>query len=143
MDNRQHTNFDMGTVLNKLRTIANEDAPEPSNEIDSGNYTKIMSRLVGIKDAIPQDEFNSIRAGIRSLSTNQRPNPQAMMALMNFLEKVLSYVAEDQGLYARLKADLGKGSQQSVPAPNTPPAEVGAPAAGQPEVNQAAMRGLK
>lgn len=145
MDNRTHTQFDMGNVINKLRSIAQEATPEPSTEINDDNFTKVMSRLASIKNALPEDEFSSIRAGVRSLYMNQRPNPAQLTALTNLLETVLRLVAEDNSLFQRLKTDLSKGAGPSGPA--TQQAPQGATPmpnpAEEPPAAEPAMRGLK
>lgn len=116
----ESNNFDMGSVLNRLRAIA-ENGPDSlneldaatagndaGNEIDSGNFTKTMARLAAIKDAVDPDHYNDLRSGVRSLYMNRRPNIQQMTALMDLLETVLSYVAQDNSLFQRLKTDLAK-----------------------------------
>jgi hypothetical protein len=147
MDNRTQTHFDMGNVINKLRSIAQEAVPEPSDDINDDNFTKVMSRLASVKNALPEDQFSAIRAGVRSLYMNQRPNPAQLTALTNLLETVLRLVAEDNSLFQRLKTDLTKGAgptptpQAPAPAPaGEPPAMGAAPAA---EPAGPAMRGLK
>jgi hypothetical protein len=142
MDNRTHTQFDMGNVINKLRSIAQEAAPEPSDDINDDNFTKVMSRLASVKNALPDDQFSAIRAGVRSLYMNQRPNPAQLMALTNLLETVLRLVAEDNSLFQRLKTDLTKGAgPTTAPEPTTAP--VGAPAPAEEPPATPAMRGLK
>lgn len=151
--------FDMGSVMNKLRTIA-EQGPEQLDELapeDEGNagkeigqdtFSRTMMRLQAIKDAVGEDHYNNLRAGVRSLYMNRRPNLQQMTALMDLLETVLAYVAEDNALFQRLKADLAKDSTAdsadfpSGAGPKTTPQEIGAPATstGTPEPE---MRGLK
>ena len=141
--------FDMGSVMNKLRAIAeqgteklDELAPEAADdsgkEIDTSSFTRTMSRLQSIKDAVGEDHYNALRAGVRSLYMNRRPNLQQMTALMDLLETMLAYVAEDNSLFQRLKTDLQKdqpaagapaaatGSEQEVGAPKTvePPADL-------------------
>lgn len=142
MDNRTHTAFDMGQVLNKLRTIA-EDG-EPNTMVNDDNFTKVMSRLASVKDALPSDEFNALRAGVRSMYMNQRPSQQQLMALLSLLETVLGYVASDNALFQRLKGDLNKGAAAGEPA--APAATQGTAAPGPtPEEPPATpgMRGLK
>jgi len=116
----ESNNFNMGNVLNRLRAIA-ENGPEAVNELDtttagddtgneinSGNFTKTMARLASIKDAVDPSHYNDLRSGVRSLYMNRRPNIQQMTALMDLLETVLSYVAQDNSLFQRLKTDLAK-----------------------------------
>jgi hypothetical protein len=153
----QSTRFDMGTVMNRLRSIV-EAGPEDhqstphhdpgmetgGNEIDNASFTRTMQRLSAIKDAVAEDHFNALRAGVRALYMNRRPNLQQMTALMDLLETVLSYVAEDNALFQRLKGDLAKDKQAS--ANSTAPAagpEVGAPSTAAPVAPTASMRDLK
>ncbi len=152
----QSTRFDMGTVMNRLRSIVEagpEDQATPhhdpgmetgGNEIDNASFTRTMQRLSAIKDAVAEDHFNALRAGVRALYMNRRPNLQQMTALMDLLETVLSYVAEDNALFQRLKGDLAKDKQAS--ANSTAPAagpEVGAPSTAAPVAPTASMRDLK
>jgi len=141
--------FDMGSVMNKLRNIAENGAErldelDPGmetggKEIDTSSFTRTMSRLQAIKDAVDEDHYNALRAGVRSLYMNRRPNLQQMTALMDLLETVLAYVAEDNSLFQRLKSDLAKDQPAKAAEPD---AEIGAPttAAPQPEPE---MRGMK
>lgn len=149
------TNFNMGTVLNKLRAIEeqsqlNELDPGMETggaEIDQGSFTRTMSRLSAIKDAVAEDHYNALKAGVRAMYMNRRPNLEQMTALMDLLETVLAYVAEDNSLFQRLKTDLNKDSaaaakeepaqQGSEPAP-----EIGAPTTAEP-VKTEPLRGLK
>lgn len=148
--------FDMGSVMNKLRAIAEngpeqldelapEDEGNSGKEIDQGSFTRTMSRLQAIKDAVGEDHYNALRAGVRSLYMNRRPNLQQMTALMDLLETVLAYVAEDNALFQRLKADLSKDSsgKEDFPHGNAPETtqapEVGAPGTAQ----EPELRGLK
>lgn len=129
MDNRTQHHFDMGNVLNKLRSITQEDN-EPNTMVNDDNFTKVMSRLAGIKDALPDEEFGAIRAGVRSLYMNQRPNSQQLAALMSLLETVLGYIASDNTLFQRLKSNLKKDGEavaepMSAPAAEEPPAAPG------------------
>jgi hypothetical protein len=142
MDNRTHTQFDMGNVINKLRSIAQEATAEPSTEINDDNFTTVMSRLASIKPALPDDQFSAIRAGVRSLYMNQRPNPAQLMALTNLLETVLRLVAEDNSLFQRLKSDLNKSSD-AKDEPATAPGAAPAPAGQSAEPAEPEMRGLK
>jgi hypothetical protein len=125
----ESNNFNMGNVLNRLRAIA-ENGPdaineldaatmsrETGNEIDSGSFTKTMARLASVKDALNQDHYNDLRSGVRALYMNRRPNIQQMTALMDLLETVLGYVAQDNSLFQRLKTDLVK-DQQSAEQPD-------------------------
>lgn len=139
MDNRTHTQFDMGNVINKLRSIAQEATVEPSTEINDDNFTKVMSRLASIKPALPDDQYSAIRAGVRSLYMNQRPNPAQLMALTNLLETILRLVAEDNSLFQRLKSTLNKSSAE--PEVSGEPAV--APPAGPAPAAEPEMRGLK
>lgn len=143
--------FDMGSVMNKLRAIAEqgaeqldelapEDQGNAGKEIDTASFTRTMSRLQAIKDAVGEDHYNALKSGVRSLYMNRRPNLQQMTALMDLLETMLAYVAEDNSLFQRLKTDLqkdkpaddsaGMGNQaadsQEVGAPKTvePPADL-------------------
>jgi hypothetical protein len=151
------SNFDMGSVLNKLRAIAEDtetDAiqaqaktarhdPEmdtSGKEIDQNSFSRAMMRLAAIKDAVGEDHYNDLRTGVRAMYMNHRPNLKQMTALMDLLETMLSYVAEDNSLFQRLKTDLNKDMQSqddmasgseafpSGAAPQTTKAgEVGAP----------------
>lgn len=145
------TNFNMGTILNKLRSIE-EDAQlnelDPGmetggKEIDNGTFTRTMSRLAAIKDAVGEDHYNDLKAGVRSMYMNRRPNLNQMTALMDLLETVLAYVAEDNSLFQRLKADLNKDAVQPQAAQAAP--EVGSPATAEPTPQEpaASLRGLK
>ncbi len=143
--------FDMSTVMNKLRSIA-ENGTEQINELDPGmepggkeidtsSFTRTMSRLQAIKDAVSEDHYNALRAGVRSLYMNRRPNLQQMTALMDLLETVLAYVAEDNSLFQRLKTDLSKDK-----ATTEPEQEVGAPGTAEPQAQaepKPEIRGLK
>lgn len=148
------TNFNMGTILNKLRSIE-EAAPEvhhdpemagASKEIDHSSFTRTMSRLAAIKDAVGEEKYNDLKAGVRSMYMNHRPNLNQMTALMDLLETILAYVAEDNSLFQRLKTDLNKDvqaadaeqQQTAEPAP-----EVGAPSTTEPIQAQEPLRGLK
>lgn len=148
------TNFNMGTILNKLRSIE-EAAPEvhhdpemsgASKEIDQGSFTRTMSRLAAIKDAVGEDHYNDLKAGVRAMYMNRRPNLNQMTALMDLLETMLAYVAEDNSLFQRLKSDLNKDTAaaqaQAEPA-NEPAPEVGAPTTTEPVQPQEPLRGLK
>ena len=146
------TNFNMGTILNKLRSIE-EAAPEAHHdpemdvsgkEIDHSSFTRTMSRLAAIKDAVGEDHYNDLKAGVRAMYMNRRPNLNQMSALMDLLETVLAYVAEDNALFQRLKTDLNKDMQASEPAPEAEPApEVGAPTTAEPMAQQEPLRSLK
>ena len=160
----QSTMFDMGAVMNKLRTIAEAGPADQETthhdpgmetggqEIDNASFTRTMQRLSAIKDAVSEDHFHALRAGIRALYMNRRPNLQEMSALMDLLETVLSYVAEDNALFTRLKNDLAqdekankaaaKTADQGTTQPTPQAPEVGAPkTAIQPQ--QPTMRDLK
>jgi hypothetical protein len=148
------TNFNMGTILNKLRSIE-EAAPEvhhdpemdaSGKEIDNGTFTRTMSRLAAIKDAVGEDHYNDLKAGVRAMYMNRRPNLNQMTALMDLLETMLAYVAEDNSLFQRLKADLNKDTEASARAqeePAEPAPEIGAPATTEPIQAQEPLRGLK
>lgn len=146
------TNFNMGTILNKLRSIE-EDAQlnelDPGmetggKEIDNGTFTRTMSRLAAIKDAVGEDHYNDLKAGVRSMYMNRRPNLNQMTALMDLLETLLAYVAEDNSLFQRLKADLNKDTAaQAQEEPTEPAPEVGAPTTTEPMQAQEPLRGLK
>jgi hypothetical protein len=149
------TNFNMGTILNKLRSIE-EDAQlnelDPGmetggKEIDQGSFTRTMSRLAAIKDAVGEDHYNDLKAGVRAMYMNRRPNLNQMTALMDLLETMLAYVAEDNSLFQRLKTDLNKDSKAAAQAEPTgePAPEVGAPTTAEPSQQepQASLRGLK
>jgi hypothetical protein len=148
MDNNTHINFDMGSVLNKLRSIA-EEAPENAMVNDS-NFTNVMSRLTSVKDALPGDQFDNLRAGIRSMYMNQRPSQAQMMALLGLLETVLGLIASDNSLFQRLKGDLVNGKKQAQEPGQTsqtaqalqPDSEPQAAQVDEPKV-QPGMRGLK
>lgn len=155
----QSTNFDMSNVMNKLRAIAEEgteqvtelnaDMATGGKEIDTASFTRTMSRIAAIKDAVAEEHYTALKAGVRALYMNRRPNLQQMTALMDLLETILAYVSEDQALFQRLKGDLNKDSAAAAkaePATDTAePAMAGAPASqsAAPEQPAAAMRGLK
>lgn len=146
------TNFNMGTILNKLRSIE-EDAQlnelDPGmeasgKEIDNGTFTRTMSRLAAIKDAVGEEHYNDLRAGVRAMYMNRRPNLNQMTALMDLLETMLAYVAEDNSLFQRLKSDLNKDTTAAQEEPASEPApEVGAPTSAEPVGQAPEMRGLK
>ena len=151
------TNFNMGTILNKLRSIE-EAAPEVHHdpgmevggkEIDQGSFTRTMSRLAAIKDAVGDEHYNDLKAGVRAMYMNRRPNLNQMSALMDLLETMLAYVAEDNSLFQRLKSDLNKDADaaaqaQAEPA-GEPAPEVGSPTTAEPvqQEPQGSLRGLK
>jgi hypothetical protein len=144
----------MGTILNKLRSIEedahlNEVDPgmeQSGKEIDSGSFTRTMSRLASIKDAVSEDHYNDLKAGVRAMYMNRRPSLNQMTALMDLLETVLAYVAEDNSLFQRLKTDLNKDTDAAARAQeqpsNEPAPEIGAPTTAEP-VQQEPLRGLK
>ena len=150
------TNFNMGTILNKLRSIE-EDAQlnelDPGmetsgKEIDQGSFTRTMSRLAAIKDAVGEDHYNDLKAGVRAMYMNRRPNLNQMTALMDLLETVLAYVAEDNSLFQRLKTDLNKDAEaadQAQEPTGEPAPEIGAPTTAEPgqQEPQGSLRGLK
>ena len=150
----QSTKFDMSNVMNKLRAIAEDSteqinelegaADEVGKEIDTAGFTRTMSRLASIKDALPEEQFSALKAGVRALYMNRRPNLQQMTALMDMLETILAYVAQDNALFQRLKTDLNKdaAAPQSAAA-NDQPAMAGAPASQGSVPQQPEMRGLK
>lgn len=152
----QSTNFDMSNVMNKLRAIAeegveqvnelNDDMSTGGKEIDTAGFTRTMSRIAAIKDAVAEEHYNALKAGVRALYMNRRPNLQQMTAMMDLLETVLAYIAEDQALFQRLKGDLNKDAapEAEPTAPADEPALAGAPASQSTAPEQpAAMRGLK
>jgi hypothetical protein len=148
------TNFNMGTVLNKLRAIE-EDGPaavhhDPeagtaSKEIDHSSFTRTMSRLAAIKDAVGEEHYNDLKAGVRSMYMNHRPSLNQMTALMDLLETILAYVAEDNSLFQRLKTDLNKdtAAAEKEQEATGPAPEVGAPGTAEPAQPEPEMRGLK
>lgn len=149
------TNFNMGTILNKLRSIE-EDAEQihhdpgmevGGKEIDHSSFTRTMSRLAAIKDAVGEEHYNDLKAGVRAMYMNRRPNLNQMSALMDLLETMLAYVAEDNALFQRLKTDLNKDIQATAKAEPTeePAPEVGAPTTAEPvqQEPQGQLRGLK
>lgn len=113
-----NSSFDMNTALNKLRQIEKEgvvaekeDHSEPGMEhhgkqIDDANFTRLLGKMAQLKDAVGADNFSRLRAGIRSLHMNRRPTLSQMSALLDLLETILGYVADDQTLFQRLKYDL-------------------------------------
>ena len=110
------TAFDMGSVLNKLRSIE-EAGVENVTAIDKDNYSKVLTRLNGLRAAIPPAEFTLIKNGIVALAANKRPNMAQMSALNNLLEIVMMYVADDSTLFQRLKSDfLGQSGTDEAPA---------------------------
>jgi hypothetical protein len=110
------TAFDMGSVLNKLRSIE-EASVENVTAIDKDNYSKVLTRLNGLRAAIPPAEFTLIKNGIVALAANKRPNMAQMSALNNLLEIVMMYVADDSTLFQRLKSDfLGQAGTDEAPA---------------------------
>ena len=133
MDNRTHSHFYMRNVINKLRSIAQE----------ASNFTTVMSRLASIKPALPEDQFSAIRAGVRSLHTNQRPNPAQLTALMNLLETVLGLVAEDNSLFQRLKSALNKNADSKEPEAEPDAGQGVAPMGQAAAPAEPEMRGLK
>ena len=147
------TNFNMGEVLNKLRAIE-EDAQlneldpgseQGGREIDNSTFTRTMTRLAAIKDAVGEDHYNDLRAGVRAMYMNRRPSLNQMTALMDLLETVLTYVAEDNSLFQRLKTDLNRDTQaaaQNMPA-GQPAGEIGAPGTATNVAREPEMRGLK
>jgi hypothetical protein len=147
------TNFNMGTILNKLRSIeedAQTDRHDPemtgaSKEIDHSSFTRTMSRLAVIKDAVGEEKYNDLKAGVRAMYMNHRPNLNQMTALMDLLETILAYVAEDNSLFQRLKTDLNKDVQAAAKEPQQaePAPEIGAPTTAEPTQSQEPLRGLK
>jgi hypothetical protein len=159
----QSTRFNMGDVMNKLRAIA-ENGPDTvmerdpgmevgGKEIDDASFTRTMSRLTSIKDAVSPEHFEAVKGGIRAMYMNHRPNLQQMSALMDLLETLLAYVSEDNSLFQRLKGDLAHDKPKAQPEPGqSQDQEVGAPSTAIPApdeeqagaaVQQAGMRGLK
>ena len=151
------TNFDMGSIMNKLRSISEdeEDIEVSGKEIDQNSFSRAMMRLAAIKDAVGEDHYNDLRSGVRSMYMNRRPNIQQMTALMDLLETILSYVAEDNSLFQRLKTDLNRDQTSSDDAASgepafpsgaapqtTKPEEVGAPATAT-GIPNAGMRDMK
>lgn len=155
------TNFNMGTILNKLRSIE-EAAPEvhhdpemtgASKEIDQSSFTRAMSRLAVIKDAVGEEHYNDLKAGVRAMYMNRRPSLNQMTALMDLLETMLAYVAEDNSLFQRLKSDLNKDAEAAQADseeatggfPHGEAPEVGAPTTVEPvqQEPQGQLRGLK
>ena len=147
------TNFDMGTILNKLRSIE-EATPEvrhdpemdvSGKEIDNSSFTRTMSRLAAIKDAVGEEHYNDLKAGVRAMYMNRRPNLNQMSALMDLLETVLAYVAEDNALFQRLKSDLNKDTDAAAKAQQVaePDPEIGAPTTAEPVQPQEPLRSLK
>ena len=143
------TNFNMGEVLNKLRAIE-EDAQlteldpgseQGGREIDNSTFTRTMTRLAAIKDAVGEDHYNDLRAGVRAMYMNRRPSLNQMTALMDLLETVLAYVAEDNSLFQRLKTDLNRDTQAAGQA--MPAGEIGAPGTATNVAQEPEMRGLK
>lgn len=155
----QSTRFDMSGVMNKLRAIA-EDGENAvhhdpgmeagGKEIDNASFTRTMQRISSIKDAVAEEHFNALKAGIRAMYMNRRPNLQQMTALMDLLETVLAYVAEDNSLFQRLKTDLAKEDKEEdkpedkEEEPKEPNNEDEPKLAGAPETEKPpAMRELK
>jgi len=147
------TNFNMGEVLNKLRAIE-EDAQlneldpgseQGGREIDNSTFTRTMTRLAAIKDAVGEDHYNDLRAGVRAMYMNRRPSLNQMTALMDLLETVLTYVAEDNSLFQRLKTDLNRDAQAAAQnmSAGQPAGEIGAPGTATNVGQEPAMRGLK
>jgi hypothetical protein len=156
------TNFDMSSVLNKLRAIEEDigdtvrhdpEMDASGKEIDQNSFSRAMMRLAAIKDAVGEEHYNDLRTGVRAMYMNHRPNLKQMTALMDLLETMLSYVAEDTTLFQRLKSDLNKDTQAqddmasgseafpSGAAPQTTKApEIGAPGTASPV---AGMRDMK
>ena len=104
-----------------------------------------MSRLAAIKDAVGEDHYNDLKAGVRAMYMNRRPNLNQMSALMDLLETVLAYVAEDNALFQRLKTDLNKDTQAAAQAQQVaePDPEIGAPTTAEPVQPQEPLRSLK
>lgn len=113
-----NSSFDMNAALNKLRQIEKqdvvaekEDHADPGMEhngkqIDDANFTRLLGKMAQLKDAVGEENFSRLRAGIRSLHMNRRPTLSQMSALLDLLETILGYVADDQTLFQRLKYDL-------------------------------------
>ena len=160
-----NSNFDISSVLNKLRAIEEDIGdttrhdPEmdvSGKEIDQNSFSRAMMRLAAIKDAVGEEHYNDLRSGVRAMYMNHRPNLKQMTALMDLLETVLAYVAEDNSLFQRLKSDLNKDAESPAPdaeddssastwpAPPSPQTkkapEIGAPATTTPV---AGMRDMK
>jgi len=77
---------------------------------------------------------------------NRRPNLNQMSALMDLLETVLAYVAEDNALFQRLKTDLNKDTEAAAQAQQQttePDPEIGAPTSVEPVEPQEPLRSLK
>jgi hypothetical protein len=98
-----------------------------------------------IKDAVGEDHYNDLKAGVRAMYMNRRPNLNQMTALMDLLETVLAYVAEDNALFQRLKTDLNKDADAVAQEPQIaePDPEVGAPTSSEPIQPQEPLRSLK
>lgn len=147
--------------MNKLRAIAEEGAGvvaevDPGmetggKEIDDSSFTRTMSRLTAIKDAVSPEHFNAVKGGIRSMYMNHRPSLQQMSALMDLLETLLVYVSEDNSLFQRLKSDLSQdkskspaaGQGQEIGAPGTAAPSPDDKAAGATPMQEPEMRGFK
>lgn len=126
------TRFDMGSVMNKLRAIVETNGTEDQaiqaqaksayhdpgmetggQEIDHASFSRTMQRLAAIKDAVSEEHYDALKSGVRAMYMNRRPNLQQMSALMDLLETMLSYIAQDTTLFQRLKTDLSKDKQQA------------------------------
>jgi hypothetical protein len=116
-------NFDISSVLNKLRAIEEDigntarhdpEMDTSGKEIDQNSFSRAMMRLAAIKDAVGEEHYNDLRTGVRAMYMNHRPNLKQMTALMDLLETMLSYVAEDTTLFQRLKSDLNKDAQVAI-----------------------------
>ena len=116
----------MGAVLNKLRSIENSEVNEADpgmntagKEIDQANFTRILARMEQMKDAVTPKHYSALRAGIRSLHMGRRPTLEQMSALMDLLETILGYVADDQTLFQRLKYDLKQDAPDTADEEDT------------------------
>ena len=125
-----NSSFDMNAALNKLRQIEKqdvvaekEDHADPGMEhngkqIDDENFTRLLGKMAQLKDAVGEENFSRLRAGIRSLHMNRRPTLSQMSALLDLLETILGYVADDQTLFQRLKYDLKQDGAKVADEPD-------------------------
>lgn len=123
--------FEMHEVLNKLRSIEQQSNDSSIVETDPGmensgkkitdaNFTRTMARINSLKGAVGKDKFNDLRNGIKAIYANHRPNTPQMSALLELLETILGYVADDVTLYNRLRSDI-TGKDDDVDDEDTGP----------------------
>ena len=106
--------FEMHDVLNKLRSIeasgsiveADPGMETGGKELTDANFSRTMARMNSLKGAVTPEKFELLRSGIKSMYANHKPNSAQLSALMDLLETILAYVADDATLYNRLRSDI-------------------------------------